>query len=63
MPEKRLGVLRVERTPSTGGGPGFGLTASRLATASLDCGSRRLGASTTFGVSEPPRAILMVWVR
>ena len=29
----RLGAVRVERRPSAGGGPGFALNASRLATA------------------------------
>ena len=28
-----VGAVRVERSPSAGGGPGFGLKASRLATA------------------------------
>jgi hypothetical protein len=29
----RTGAVREERSPSAGGGPGFGLKASRLATA------------------------------
>lgn len=29
----RVGAVRVERRPSAGGGPGFDLNASRLATA------------------------------
>jgi len=29
----RVGAVREERRPSAGGGPGFGLNASRLATA------------------------------
>ena len=59
----RVGSVRVERNPSVGGGPGLGLIASRFATASREAGSLRLGASTTFGTSDPPRAIRMVWVR
>jgi len=42
----KLGALS-ERTPSNGGGPGLDLKASRLATAALEKGSLRLGASTT----------------
>jgi len=56
----RFGAERDERRPCDGGGPGFGLTASKLATASRDAGSLRLGASTTRSTSDPPRAILMV---
>jgi hypothetical protein len=59
----KFGTLRDERMPCDGGGPGFGLIASRLATASRDAGSFRFGASTTLATSDPPRAILMVWVR
>jgi len=46
-----------------GGGPAFGLMASRFATASREDGSFRFGASTIFGTRDPPRAILMVCVR
>ena len=35
---RRFGEVRDERRPSEGGGPGFGLMASRLATASRDDG-------------------------
>jgi hypothetical protein len=56
----RLGALREECKPSDGGGPGMDLNFSRLATASGEEGSLRLGASTTFGVSEAPRATRMV---
>jgi hypothetical protein len=56
----RLGDVRDDRNPSDGGGPGFGLIANKFATASWDGGSFRLGASTTRGTSEPPRAILIV---
>ena len=52
-----------ERNPSAGGGPGSGLIANRFATASREAGSFTLGASTMRGSKEPPRAILMVWVR
>src|SRR5712692_8349579 len=34
----RVGAVREERRPSAGGGPGFGLNASRLATAESECG-------------------------
>ena len=63
MDDERLGTERAERIPSEGGGPGFGRTASRFATASLELGSFRFGASTIRGTSEPPRAILIVCVR
>jgi len=56
----RLGAVREECSPSVGGGPGFGLKASKLATAPVEEGSLRLGASTTLGVSELPRATRMV---
>ena len=59
----KLGAVSAECNPSAGGGPGLDLNASRLATAPVDEGSLRLGASTTLGVSEPPRATRMVWVR
>src|ERR1035438_3563105 len=41
-----VGAARAERRPSAGGGPGFGLNASRLATAESECGRFTLGAST-----------------
>ncbi len=53
----RLGATREECKPSEGGGPGLAaFKASRLATAPAVAGSLRLGASTTLGASEPPRA-------
>jgi hypothetical protein len=52
----RLGAEREECRPSDGGGPGIDLNLSRLATASVDEGSFRLGASTTFPASDAPRA-------
>ena len=61
--EGRLGPVSGECKPSDGGGPGMDLKASRLATALVEDGSLRLGASKTFGVSEVPRATWMVWVR
>ena len=63
MAAARFGAERTERIPSTGGGPGSGRMASKFATATCDGGSFRLGASTTLGTSEPPRATLMVCVR
>ena len=59
----RLGAVRDECRPSEGGGPGFDLNASKFATAAFEEGSLRLGASTTCGASELPRATRMVWVR
>src|SRR5579862_2569621 len=59
----RLGEVREECKPSDGGGPGMDLTARRLATGFGEEGSLTLGASTTFGTSEVPRATWMVWVR
>jgi len=59
----RLGRVREACSPSDGGGPGTGLNARRLATASMEAGSFKLGASTTFGVRELPRATRMVCVR
>lgn len=44
----RVGPACAERNPSAGGGPGMDLKARRLATASDEAGSFRLGASTTF---------------
>ena len=41
-------AVRAERRPSAGGGPGFALNASRLATAESQCGRLILGASTIF---------------
>ena len=58
-----LGAMREERRPSAGGGPGFGLKASRLATAESECGRFILGASTTFSLGLSPRATRMVCVR
>ena len=57
-----LGAMREERRPSAGGGPGFGLKASRLATAESECGRFILGASTTFSLGLSPRATWMVCV-
>ena len=58
-----VGAMREERRPSAGGGPGFDLNASRLATAESECGRFTLGASTTFSLGLSPRATRMVWVR
>jgi hypothetical protein len=58
-----LGAMREERRPSAGGGPGFGLKASRLATAESECGRFILGASTTLSLGLSPRATLIVCVR
>lgn len=61
------GATRAERKPSAGGGPGwdmsFDLKARRLATAELDAGSLRSGASTTVCASDAPRDTRMVWER
>src|SRR5208282_5596483 len=57
------GAVRVERRPSAGGGPGFDLNASRLATAESEWGRFTLGASTTFSLGLSPRATRMAWVR
>src|SRR5713101_6335152 len=57
----RLGAVREECKPSAGSGPGFDLKASRLATAAMEEGSLRLGATTTCDASELPRATRMVW--
>src|SRR5208282_4990573 len=59
----RVGAVRVERRPSAGGGPGFDLNASRLATAESECGRFTLGASTTFSLGWSPRATRMTCVR
>ena len=59
----KVGAVRVERRPSAGGGPGFALKASRLATAESECGRLILGASTTFSLGLSPRATRMVCVR
>jgi hypothetical protein len=56
------GAMREERRPSAGGGPGFDLKASRLATAESECGRFILGASTTFSLGLSPRATWMVCV-
>lgn len=56
----RAGAMREERRPSAGGGPGFGLNASRFATAESECGRFTLGASTIFSVGLSPRATRMV---
>jgi hypothetical protein len=56
-------AVREERRPSAGGGPGFGLNASRLATAESECGRFILGASTTFSLGLSPRATRIVCVR
>jgi hypothetical protein len=59
----RVGAVREDRSPSAGGGPGFDLKASRLATAESECGRFTLGASTTFSRGLSPRATRMVCVR
>jgi hypothetical protein len=59
----RVGAIKVERKPSAGGGPGFALKASRLATAESECGRLTLGASTIFSVGLSPRATRIVCVR
>jgi hypothetical protein len=62
----RFGELREECRPSADDSPGIGLTdlnLSRFATAPLETGSLRLGASTTCCASAAPRATWMVWVR
>lgn len=58
-----LGATRDDCRPSAGGGPGFGLKASRLATAESLCGRFNLGASTIVSPGLSPRATLMVCVR
>ena len=58
-----VGAMREERRPSAGGGPGFGLNASRLATAESECGRFILGASTTLSLGLSPRATRIVCVR
>ena len=55
-----LGAMREDRRPSAGGGPGFGLNASRLATAESECGRFILGASTTLSLGLSPRATRIV---
>jgi hypothetical protein len=55
-----IGAVREERRPSAGGGPGFGLKASRFATAESECGRFTLGASTTFSLGLSPRATRIV---
>jgi hypothetical protein len=57
-----MGAMREERRPSAGGGPGFDLKASRLATAESECGRFILGASTTLSLGLSPRATWMVCV-
>ena len=59
----RTGAVSDERKPSAGGGPGFGLNASRLATAESECGRLSLGASTTVSRGWSPRATRIVCVR
>lgn len=56
----RLGAVSAERTPSNGGGPGLDLKASKFATAAVEEGSLRLGASTTCDARELPRATRIV---
>jgi hypothetical protein len=62
----KLGAIWEECRPSAEGALGTpGCTATdrkarRLATAPVEAGSLRLGASTTFWASEEPRATLMV---
>jgi hypothetical protein len=57
-----IGAMREERRPSAGGGPGFGLKASKLATAESECGRFILGASTTLSLGLSPRATRIVCV-
>src|ERR1700692_172987 len=59
----KVGAVRDERKPSAGGGPGFALKASRLATAESECGRLTLGASTTFSTALSPRATRIACVR
>lgn len=59
----KVGATFAERRPSAGGGPGFGLNASRLATAESECGRFSLGVSTTLSLGRSPRATWMVCVR
>lgn len=59
----KTGAVSVERRPSAGGGPGFGLNASRFATAESECGRLSLGASTIFSLGLSPRATRIVCVR
>ena len=58
-----VGAVKEERRPSAGGGPGFDLKASRLATAESEWGRFTLGASTIFSLGLSPRATRMVCVR
>jgi len=60
---ERRGATREERRPSADGAPGAAFMAKRLATSALEEGSLRLGASTTLGASEAPRATRIVCVR
>lgn len=60
---ERRGATREERRPSADGAPGAAFMANRLATSALEEGSLRLGASTTLGASEAPRATRIVCVR
>jgi len=57
------GATRDDRRPSADGAPGAAFMANRLATSALEEGSLRLGASTTLGASEAPRATRIVCVR
>src|ERR1700686_3198270 len=59
----RVGAVREDRKPSAGGGPGFALKASRLATAESEWGRLTLGASTTFSAGLLPRTTRLAWVR
>jgi hypothetical protein len=58
----KTGAVSVERKPSAGGGPGFGLNASRLATAASERGRLSFGASTIFSAGCSPRTTRMVCV-
>ena len=58
-----LGATSDDCRPSAGDGPGFGLKASRLATAESLCGRFNLGASTMVSPGLSPRATLIVCVR
>lgn len=59
----RSGANSFEPSPSAGGGPGFGLKASRFATALSLRGSLSFGASTTVSARRSPRTTRIVCVR
>ena len=60
---ERRGATKEERRPSADGAPGAAFMANKFATSELEEGSLTLGASTTFGASEAPRATRIVCVR